>query len=115
MDDEGKQLGIMPVPQALSLARESGLDLVEVAPTAQPPVCRIVDYGKLKYEQSKKDRQAKKSQHLSQVREVKVRPKIGIHDLEAKLKNARKMLGEGDKVKVLVVFRGREMAHQDQG
>ena len=109
------QLGIMPVPQAMNLARERGLDLVEVAPTAQPPVCRIVDYGKLRYEQSKKDRQAKKSQHLSQVRQVKVRPKIGIHDLEAKLQNARKMLGEGDKVKVLVVFRGREMAHQDQG
>ena len=115
VDEEGKQLGIMTVPQAMSLARESGLDLVEVAPTAQPPVCRIVDYGKLKYEQSKKDRQAKKSQHLSQVREVKIRPKIGEHDLDAKLRNARRMLQEGDKIKVLVVFRGREMAHQDQG
>jgi translation initiation factor IF-3 len=115
VDEEGKQLGVMPVPQALSLAREQGLDLVEVAPTAQPPVCRIVDYGKLKYEQAKKERQSKKGQHLSQVREVKVRPKIGIHDLEAKLRNARKMLGEGDKIKVVVVFRGREMAHQDRG
>ncbi|MBI2858049.1 MAG: translation initiation factor IF-3 [Chloroflexi bacterium] len=115
VDDEGKQLGIMPVPQALALARERGLDLVEVAPTAQPPVCRIIDFGKFKYEQAKKDRQAKKGQHLSQVREVKVRPKIGEHDLEAKLRNAQKMLAEGDKIKVVVVFRGREMAHQDRG
>ncbi|MDO8473892.1 MAG: translation initiation factor IF-3 [Dehalococcoidia bacterium] len=115
VDDEGKQLGIMPVPQALALAREQGLDLVEVAPTSQPPVCRIVDYGKLKYEQAKKERQAKKGQHLSQVREVKIRPKIGVHDLEAKLSNSKKMLAEGDKVRVVVVFRGREMAHQDRG
>ncbi|MBI2958023.1 MAG: translation initiation factor IF-3 [Chloroflexi bacterium] len=115
VDEEGKQLGIMPLSQALALARERGLDLVEVAPTAQPPVCRIVDYGRLKYEQSKKERLAKKGQHLSQVREVKVRPKIGDHDLEAKLRNARKMLAEGDKIKVIVVFRGREMAHQDRG
>lgn len=113
--DDGKQLGIMSVPQALTMARESGLDLVEVAPTAQPPVCRIIDFGKFKYEQAKKERQAKKGQHLSQVREVKIRPKIGVHDLEAKLRNAKKMLADGDKIKVAVVFRGREMAHQDRG
>lgn len=115
VDDEGAQLGVMPVRQALDLARERGLDLVEVAPTAVPPVCRILDYGKFKYEQAKKDRVARKTQHLSQVREVKIRPKIGIHDLEAKLRNARKLLQEGDKIKVIVVFRGREMAHQDLG
>jgi translation initiation factor IF-3 len=115
VDDEGKQLGIMPLSQALALSRERGLDLVEVAPTAQPPVCRIVDYGKLRYEQAKKERQAKKGQHLSQVREVKIRPKIGEHDIESKLRNARKMLADGDKIKVIVVFRGREMAHQDRG
>lgn len=105
----------MPVPQALALAREQGLDLVEVAATAQPPVCRIIDYGRFKYEQAKKERQAKKGQHLSQVREVKIRPKIGIHDLEAKIRNGKKMLAEGDKIKVVVVFRGREMAHQSHG
>ncbi|MEW6033821.1 MAG: translation initiation factor IF-3 [Chloroflexota bacterium] len=115
VDEEGKQLGLMPTRQALDLAKERGLDLVEVAATAQPPVCRILDYGRFKYEQAKKERQAKKGQHLSQVREVKVRPKIGEHDLQAKLRNARKLLQQGDKIKVIVVFRGREMAHQDRG
>lgn len=115
VDEEGRQLGVMPLRQALETARERGLDLVEVAATAQPPVCRILDYGKFRYEQAKKDRHAKKSQHLSEVREVKIRPKIGAHDLEAKLRNARKMLQEGDKIKVIVIFRGREMAHQDLG
>ena len=115
VDENGAQLGVMPSRQALELAREKGLDLVEVAPTAQPSVCRILDYGKFRYEQSKKDRVAKKSQHLSEVREVKIRPKIGEHDLDAKLRNAKKMLQEGDKIKLMVVFRGREMAHQDLG
>ena len=108
-------MGVMPLRQALDLARERGLDLVEVAATAQPPVCRILDYGRFKYDQDKKERQAKKTQHASQVREVKIRPKIGVHDLDSKLRNARKMLQEGDKIKVVVVFRGREMAHQDLG
>ncbi len=115
VDENGAQLGVMPTRQALELTRERGLDLVEVAPTAQPPVCRILDYGKFRYEQAKKERVAKKSQHLSEVREVKIRPKIGDHDLEAKLRNAKKLLMEGDKIKLMVVFRGREMAHQDLG
>jgi translation initiation factor IF-3 len=97
------------------MAQEKGLDLVEVSPTARPPVCRIMDYGKFKYEQSKRERKAKKKQHVVHLKEVKLRPKIDDHDYDFKLQHARQFLLERDKVKFTVTFRGREMAHQEQG
>jgi translation initiation factor IF-3 len=112
---DGQQVGVMPVKEALALAVEAHLDLVEVAPQANPPVCRIMDYGKFKYEQSKKQQEARRRQTTIQVKEVKVRPKIEVHDMAFKLKNARRFLGEGDKVKISVIFRGREIAHTDRG
>jgi translation initiation factor IF-3 len=105
----------MPVQQALDIAAERELDLVEVAPTAVPPVCRFLDYGKFKYEQAKKDRETRKSQHASVLREIRMRPKIDSHDLEMKARNAEKFLKGGDKVKVTVMFRGREMVHPEIG
>jgi translation initiation factor IF-3 len=105
----------MPTTQALELAREADLDLVEVAPTAVPPVCRLLDYGKFKYEQAKKDRESRKSQHASVLREIRMRPKIDTHDLQMKARNAEKFLKSGDKVKVTVMFRGREMVHPEIG
>ena len=105
----------MPVSQAREVARNSNLDLVEVAATAVPPVCRLFDYGKYKYEQAKKEREARRSQKVSLVREVRLRPKIGDHDFEAKARLARKLLDEGDKVKVTIMFRGREITHPDIG
>ena len=113
--EKGEQLGVVPVFQALVAAKKQSLDLVEVAPTAAPPVCRILDYGKFKYEQSKKEREARKSQAASVLREVRVRPKIGTHDFEAKAKSANKLLAGGDKVKVTVMFRGREITHPEIG
>jgi translation initiation factor IF-3 len=97
------------------MAREADLDLVEVAPTAVPPVCRLLDYGKFKYEQAKKEREARKGQHASVLREIRMRPKIDSHDLEMKARNAEKFLKGGDKVKVTVMFRGREMVHPEIG
>ena len=105
----------MPLSQALETARKRSLDLVEVAATAVPPVCRLLDYGKYKYEQDKKEREARRSQKVSLLREVRIRPKIGTHDFEAKAKIAKKLLVSGDKVKVTVMFRGREIAHPDIG
>lgn len=105
----------MPVPQALEIARERELDLVEVAPTAVPPVCRLLDYGKFKYEQAKKERETRKTQHASVLREIRMRPKIDSHDLQMKARNAEKFLKSGDKVKVTVMFRGREMVHPEIG
>ena len=105
----------MPVSQALELARTRGLDLIEVAPTAVPPVCRVLDYGKYKYAQAKKERESKKSQKVSLLREVKLRPKIGVHDFDAKARSARKLLEGGDKVKTTILFRGREITHPDLG
>ena len=113
--EKGEQLGIMPLYQALEIARKQTFDLVEVAPKAVPPVCRLLDYGKYKYEQAKKEREARKSQKVSLLREVRLRPKIGDHDFEAKAKSARKLLGEGNKVKVTVMFRGREITHPEIG
>ncbi len=101
--------------EALRIANERGLDLVEVAPTASPPVCRLMDYGKYKYEQTKKEREAKKNQKIVLLKEMRLRPKIDEHDLEFKTKLVQKFLEEGDKVKVTVVFRGREMAHPQLG
>lgn len=97
------------------MAQEAGLDLVEVAPTAKPPVCRIMDYGKYRYEQSKRDRKARQNQHVVTIKEVKLRPRIDDHDYEFKLNNARRFLEEKDKVKFTIQFRGREMAHREFG
>ena len=112
---DGGQLGIIPTREALRLAEEKGLDLVEVAPAAEPPVCRLLDYGKYKYEQEKREREARKSQRTSVLRQVRLRPKIDDHDFEAKKKIVRKLLGGGDKVRVVVFFRGREITHPDIG
>lgn len=113
--EEAVQLGVLPTRDALAKARELGLDLVEVSPTARPPVCRIMDFGKYKYEQSKKAKQSKKRQHQVEVKEIKLRPKIEKHDYEFKKRHAIEFLEEGDKVKVTLMFRGREMAHADLG
>ncbi|MBI4266874.1 MAG: translation initiation factor IF-3 [Chloroflexi bacterium] len=113
--DKGEQLGVMPTVQALEMARKQSLDLVEVAPTATPPVCRILDYGKYKYEQTKKEQKSRKSQKLLLLRQIRLRPKIGNHDFEAKARTAKKLLAGGDKVKVAIIFRGREITHPDIG
>jgi translation initiation factor IF-3 len=113
--DKGEQLGIMPLYQAREVAQKHNLDLVEVAPTATPPVCRLMDYGKYKYLQTKKEREARKGQKLSLLREVRLRPKIGVHDFESKARKARKLLEGGDKVKVTIMFRGRENTHPELG
>ncbi len=115
IDPEGNQLGIMPTPEALRKAEELELDLVEIAPTSRPPVCKIMDYGKFKYEQSKKARESKKRQHTAHLKEIKIRPKIEEHDLDFKLRNAEQFLLNKDKVKLTIVFRGREMEHIDLG
>lgn len=113
--EKGEQLGIMTTAAALELARKASLDLIEVAPTAVPPVCRLGDYGKFKYEQSKKERESKKGQRVSLLREIRIRPKIGEHDFQAKARSAAKLLDEGNKVKVTVMFRGREVTHPELG
>jgi translation initiation factor IF-3 len=113
--EKGEQLGVMPLYQAREMAERSGLDLVEVAPTALPPVCRLMDYGKFKYMQTKKEREARKGQKISLLREIRLRPKIGEHDFEAKARVARKLLEEGDKIKVTIMFRGRENTHPELG
>lgn len=112
---DNEQLGIVAVKDALRMAQEKELDLVEIAPNAKPPVCRIMDFGKFKYEQSKRDKEARKKQKIISVKEVKIRPNIEDHDLEVKTKNAVKFLSEGDKVKVTLMFRGRELAHAELG
>jgi len=113
--EKGEQLGIMPLRQAQETARKHNIDLVEVAPTATPPVCRLLDYGKYKYEQAKKEQEIRKGQKVSLLREIRLRPKIGTHDFEAKARSARKLLADGDKVKVTVMFRGREITHPELG
>lgn len=113
--DDGELLGIMPVPEALEKAQEAGLDLVEVAPKADPPVCKVMDYGKFRYQQQKRAHEAKKKQSVIQVKEVKVRPKIDDHDYQFKLQHVRRFLTAGDKAKVSVWFRGREIVHRDLG
>src|SRR6476646_7227481 len=115
IDDEGGQLGIVQLREALAIAEERGLDLMEVAPNAVPPVCRILDYGKFRYEQTKKDREARKNQKQAELKEVRLKPKTDDHDLEVKAKQARKFLLAGDKVKFTVRFRGREIFHPDIG
>jgi len=111
----GEQVGILPTREALDRARELGLDLVEVSPNSRPPVCRIMDFGKYKYELSKKDKVAKKKQHTFQMKEMRFRPKIDDHDFTFKTKHIREFLESGSKVKAMVLFRGREMAHIEFG
>jgi translation initiation factor IF-3 len=115
VDDEGGQLGILAIAEAMAVAEQRGLDLVEVAPEAQPPVCRIMDYGKYKYQQSKRAAEAKKKQVKVEIKEVKLRPKTEEHDFQFKAKNARRFLEEGNKVKVTIMFRGREVTHPEFG
>ena len=111
----GEQLGIMPTRDALRMAEEQHLDLVEVAPKAKPPVCRIMDFGKYRYEQQKRDKEARKKQKVITIKEVKLRPNIEQHDFDVKLKNALRFLEEGNKVKVTIMFRGRELSHPELG
>ena len=115
IDAEGEQLGIVPKEEALRTASDASLDLVEVAPQADPPVCRIMDYGKFKYKQKKKTHQSGPKQHVSQVKEIRLRPKTDTHDVDVKMQRARRFLERGDKVFVNMLFRGREMAHRELG
>nr|WP_033311188.1 MULTISPECIES: translation initiation factor IF-3 [Euryhalocaulis] len=115
IDAEGEKQGEMPVDAALDAAREAGLDLVEVSPNAEVPVVKILDYGKLKYQEQKKKAEARKKQKTQDVKEIKMRPNIDTHDYEVKTRAMTRFFEEGDKVKVTVRFRGREMAHQDRG
>ena len=115
IDDEGEQLGVMAPQQALIIAREKGLDLVEISPTAQPPVCRVMDFGRYQYEEQKRPRQAKKHQKTIEVKEIKFRPKVDEHDYQFKKKHVERFLAHGDKVKATIFFRGREMAHPEYG
>jgi translation initiation factor IF-3 len=113
--EDGEQLGVLPTSEALRIARDRGLDLVEVAPTATPPVCRLMDYGRYKYEQTKKERDARKHATRIELKEVRLRPKTDEHDLDFKTRAVQRFLKEGDKVKVTLMFRGREMAHPQIG
>lgn len=115
IDEEKNALGVLPTAQAIQLARDRGLDLVEIAPTADPPVCKITDYGKFLYEQHKKDHEAKKHQKQIQIKEIKFRPKISIHDYDFKMKHVKRFLGEGNKVKITVMLRGREKQKPELG
>jgi translation initiation factor IF-3 len=115
IDQEGDQAGVMPVARALEMAEAEGMDLVEIAPNAEPPVCRIMDYGKYRFEQAKKGQASKKKQKVTHVKEVKFRPGTEVADYQVKMRNVRRFLDAGDKVKVTLRFRGREMAHQELG
>jgi translation initiation factor IF-3 len=115
LDDEKQQLGVLPVPEALALARQKGLDLVEIAPQANPPVCRIMDYGKFLYELHKKEHEAKKHQKQVQIKEIKFRPKISVHDYSFKMKHVVRFLEEGNKVKITIMLRGRERSRPEMG
>ncbi len=115
IDNSGQQLGVMPAQEALKLAEEQDLDLVKIAPGANPPVCKIMDYGKFRFEQAKKEKEARKNQKVVEVKEIRMSPGIDTNDFNVKLKNAQKFLADGDRVKVTVRFRGREMAHTNIG
>jgi translation initiation factor IF-3 len=115
IDDEGNQLGIVATQEALRMAKDRDLDLVEVSPNANPPVCKILDYGKYKFEQEKKLRDSKKNQKVLKLKEIRMQPKIGSGDLDTKAKHIQEFLDEGDKVKVTIRFRGRELAHTELG
>ncbi|HEV2186367.1 MAG TPA: translation initiation factor IF-3 [Stellaceae bacterium] len=115
VDEHGEMVGIVTRNEALDMAADAGLDLVEIAPNADPPVCKILDFGKYKYEEQKKKNEAKKKQKVIEVKEVKFRPSIDDHDYDVKMRSMQKFIGEGDKVKVTMRFRGRELAHQELG
>jgi len=115
VDQDGNQVGVMATIEAKRIAEDAGLDLVEVAPNARPPVCRIMDYGKYKYEQSKKAKESKKKQHIINLKEMRYRPKIEEHDFQFKTRHVRQFLEEGNKVRCFVLFRGRERAHTEFG
>jgi translation initiation factor IF-3 len=115
VDERGEMVGVVSRNEALDMAADAGLDLVEIAPNADPPVCKILDFGKYKYEEQKKKNEAKKKQKVIEVKEVKFRPSIDDHDYDVKMRSMQKFIGEGDKVKVTMRFRGRELAHQELG
>ena len=115
IDSDGKQVGILPLKEAMKIAEEQGLDLVAVSPNSNPPVCRIMNYGKYKYQQNKRLQEARKHQTVIQVKEVKIRPRTEDHDFQFKLRHVKRFLGEGNKVKVSMLFRGREIAHPEFG
>ena len=115
IDAQGENRGVVPVGEALELAYDSGLDLVEISPNADPPVCKITDYGKMKYESQKKKAEARKKQKVIEIKEIKMRPNIDQHDYDVKMRSIHRFLEDGDKVKVTMRFRGREMAHQEIG
>lgn len=115
IDPDGNQVGVLPVKEAIKIAEERGLDLVEVAPNSQPPVCRIMNYGKYKYQQSKRTQEARKHQTVIHIKEVKVRPRTEEHDFQFKLRHVKRFLDEGNKVKISILFRGREIAHPEFG
>jgi translation initiation factor IF-3 len=115
VDPDGEMVGVLSAEEGLQMAIDAGLDLVEVSPNADPPVCKILDYGKFKYEQQKKRNEARKKQKIIEVKEIKMRPGIDEHDYQVKMRSMRRFLGDGDKVKVTIRFRGREMAHQELG
>jgi translation initiation factor IF-3 len=115
IDQDGHNLGTVPIAEALAKAQEVGLDLVEIAPNVSPPVCKLLDYGKYKYQEQKKQAEARKKQKVVEVKEIKFRPMIDDHDYDVKMRSMRRFFEEGDKVKVTLRFRGREMAHQELG
>lgn len=115
IDQEGGQAGVMPLAEALTKAELVGLDLVEIAPNAEPPVCKIIDYGKYRYQMTKKEKEQKKAQHQVKVKEIKLKPNTDEHDLQVKVRHARGFIAEGNKVRITCVFRGREMAHSEYG
>jgi translation initiation factor IF-3 len=115
IDEDGEHIGVVRTREALEMARERGFDLVEVQPNSSPPVCRLMDYGKFRYEESRRERESRRRQRTAALKEVRLRPKIDDHDLDTKGRQARKFLGAGSKVKLSVLFRGREIAHQDLG
>jgi len=115
IDPDGNQIGVIPIKSALAAASDFGLDLVEISPNANPPVCKIMDYGRFKYEQTKKQQEAKKKQSASQVKEIKIRPKTSDHDLQVKIGHMKRFLEKRDKVKISVIFRGREITLAERG
>ena len=115
IDEDGTQLGIMPISGAMQIAIDKDLDLVKIAPTSKPPVCKIMDYGKFRYEQAKKVKEVRRHQHVVEVKEIRMSPSIGENDFQTKLRNGLKFLKDGDRLKVTIRFRGREMAHTDIG
>jgi len=115
IDSDGTQVGVVKIAEALSMAQAKGLDLVEISPQANPPVCKIINFSKFKYETEKKEKEARKKQKVSQLKEVRIRPRIGEHDLEIKIKHARGFIERGDKVQLTAMFSGREMQHKELG